>query len=208
VVTVSELIDVALLADVKKIPIDVLTGFGLQDIPDGGVRIDYVTPDGGPGRARLRWQITGLTGSTFDDSDNPITAYWVSRNRELAGRRDVVLLTEGESTCWTLWHLGFAAVGFPGADEVDCLELGHLEPAATAVIVAEWDDPDTYPNGVADFVTRVIQRLRACGFRGTIKVLDMAPVAEDINALYQSDPAGVERALENLIEAAPERGVG
>src|SRR5437763_2505884 len=201
----SEEISVALLSEVKKIPVAVLTGFGLADIPGGGVRIDYVTPAGHPGRARNRWQITGLTGSTFEDSDAPITAYWRPESRELAEKRDVVLLTEGESTCWTLWYLGWAAAGFPGAEEVGCLTLGHLEPASTAVIIAEWDDPDTYPGGVADFTERVTRQVRGCGFRGTLKVLDMAPVAEDINALYQADPAAFERRLEELVEAAPER---
>ncbi|MGH3696133.1 MAG: hypothetical protein ACRDRX_19430 [Pseudonocardiaceae bacterium] len=200
----TDLIDIDLLARVKGIPVEVLTGFGLRDLPDGGVRIDYVTPGGLPARARHRWQITGLTGSTFEVSDRPITAYWRPENKDFAGRRGTVLLAEGESTCWTLWYQGFAAAGFPGAEQVDCLELGHLAPASTAVIIAEWDDPDTYPDGVEDFVDRVVRRLRICGYGGTVKVLNFAPVAEDVNALYQADPSSFESSLEGMIRAAPQ----
>lgn len=201
----ADLTSVAELSALKHIPVEVLTGYGLRDIPGGGVHIDYLTPDGHPGRARHRWQVTGLTGSTFEESDRPVTAYWRPESREFARRRDTVLLTEGESTCWTLWYRGFAAAGFPGAEQVDCLDAGHWAPASTAVIVAEWDDPDTYPDGVGDFVDRVVRRLAARGFDGVVKVLDLEPVAEDINALYRADPERFETALLELISKAPKR---
>lgn len=201
----SDLVSIELLARVKRIPEDVLTRFGLHDIPGGGVRIDYPTPDGGLGRARHRWQITGLTGSTFEGSDRPIRAYWRPENREFAERHGIVLLAEGESTCWTLWYQGFAAVGFPGAENVDCFDRDHLAPAATVVIVAEWDDPDTYADGVADFVERVLRHLDHSGYPGEVRILDFAPVAEDVNALYQMDPAAFQQALLKLVDEAPQR---
>ncbi|CAM5644918.1 putative protein OS=Streptomyces fumanus OX=67302 GN=GCM10018772_38560 PE=4 SV=1 [Streptomyces fumanus] len=201
----SDLVSVDLLARVKHIPVEVLTGFGLRDIPGGGVRIAYPTPDGGLGRARHRWQITGLTGSTFEDSDRPVRAYWRPENREFAERRGIVLLAEGESTCWTLWYQGFAAVGFPGAENVDCFDRDHLSPAKTAVIIAERDDPDTYADGVADFVERVRRHLDACGYPGEVRLLDFAPVAEDVNALYRNEPAAFEKALLKLVAEAPRR---
>ncbi|MFF2374980.1 hypothetical protein ACFVUW_11420 [Streptomyces xiamenensis] len=201
----SDLVSIELLAQVKRIPADILVGFGLHDIPHGGVRIDYPTPDGGLGRARHRWQITGLTGSTFEDSDRPVRAYWRPENREYAERHGIVFLAEGESTCWTLWHQGFAAVGFPGAENVDCFDHRHLAPATTVVIVAELDDPDTYADGVADFVERVLRRLEASGYSGEVRILDFAPIAEDINALYQMNTKKFRQVLLKLVDGAPQR---
>ena len=46
-------IDVENLARLKGLPMAALRAFGVRDQESGGVRIDYIAPDGTPARARL-----------------------------------------------------------------------------------------------------------------------------------------------------------
>lgn len=201
-------IDVEILARVKGLPAAALRAFGVRDRHGGGVRIEYVAPEGTPARARLRMALGGLAGSSWEDGELPITAYWRPLASDLARRREPLLLCEGESSCWTAWQWGFGAVGIPGADQVAALRAQHLAYASAVAVVLEPDGPQTYPRGRACYLAEVRERLRAIGYAGRVATLDLDGVAADINTLYQAAPSAFAARLEELIQRALRRNDG
>lgn len=189
------------LAEAKGLPSQVLRSFGVQDEPSG-VRIPYVTPDGGPARSRHRKAVGGSANSWWDDADLPMTAYWHPVVPEFVRRRGALLVVEGESSCWAAWHGGFGAVGIPGSDEVDLLRPEHLGAAPLVVIVVEPDDPDTYPAGVAYYTGRLREHLQRIGYRGQVAQLSLDGVAEDLPALHRADSAAFATRLGSLVAEA------
>lgn len=202
------MIDLEELARAKGLPAETLRSFGLTDQPTGGVRIDYRAPSGGSLRARLRVAIGGPDGSRWEDSESPMGAYWQPLSDRLVDERGLLLLCEGESSCWTAWQSGFGAVGIPGADRVDLLRDEHLALAETVVAVLEPEDPQTYPHGRATYLAEVTGRLRALRYEGRVFVIDLDGIAADLNALFCADPRAFAGRLLELIEKAPALGSG
>jgi len=197
-------IDLETLARAKGLAAPVLRAFGLSDRATGGVRVEYLwPPHGGPARARLRLALGGLDGSRWEEGDAPIGAYWRPLVDELVRRRGVLLLCEGESSCWTAWEAGFGAVGLPGADQVDALRAEHLAGAPAVVVIVEPEDPQTYPMGRERYLSDVAARIHALGYRGRVLTLDLGPVAADLNALWRAEPAAFAERLASLIERSP-----
>src|SRR6266446_2296010 len=197
----TELVDRQSLALTYALPSAALRAFGVRDLPGGGVRIEYVGPDGRPGRARYRRAKSGVQGSAWESGDLPVIAYRHAMTDNPVHAKGVILLCEGESSCWTLWHCGFAAIGIPGADKVSCLRAGDLGSAQTVVVI-EPDGLETYPDGRDAYSGQVLRRLRETGYPGTVKMLYLDAVAKDINALYQAGPATFVPRLQRLLDLA------
>ncbi|MEV5506670.1 hypothetical protein [Streptomyces orinoci] len=198
---------VAELARAKALPEDALRRFGVTDVDGGGVREEYLSPDGTPVRDRFRWTPGGPTSSTWEERDLPRTAYWRPFVPGLARERGYLLLCEGESSCWTAWHHGVAAVGFPGADHIDVLGAGHLAGANVVGVVVEPDDPGTYPMGANSYRDEVLARLAELGLPDATRrvvVLSLTGVADDLVELHRQDPRGFRARLRTLIDGAPE----
>ena len=185
----------------KALPADKLRDFGVSDQPGGGVRIEYVGPDGKPGRARYRGA-RGVDGSTWECSGLPVIAYWHVAASHPVYRRDVLLLCEGESSCWTLWHCGFAAVGIPGGDRAACLREIDVASAQTVLIVVEPDGPETYPLGRDNYAAQIVRQLDSIGYAGAVNTLYMDAHAADINELYQLDPSVFAERLDRIVDRA------
>jgi hypothetical protein len=198
---------VAGLARAKGLPEEALRRFGVTDVDGGGVREQYLSPDGTPVRDRFRWTPGGPAGSTWEERDAPRTAYWRPFVPGLARERGYLLLCEGESSCWTAWHHRVAAVGFPGADHVGVLGAGHLAGADVVGVVVEPDDPGTYPMGAAAYRDQVLARLAELGLpdaKRRVVVLDLTGVAADLVELRRQDPAGFPARLQALLDGAPD----
>lgn len=197
---------VAALARAKALPEEVLRRFGVTDVDGGGVREEYLSPDGTPVRDRFRWTPGGPDSSTWEERDLPRTAYWRPFVPGLARARGYLLLCEGESSCWTAWHHGVAAVGFPGADHVGVLDAGHLAGADVVGVVVEPDDPGTYPMGAQVYRAGVLARLAELGLpdaKRRVVVLDLTGVADDLVELRRQDPPGFPARLRTLLDDAP-----
>ena len=76
-------------------------------------------------RQRIRTALSAKEGSTWSKGKEPLVPYGVWR---LAGSRELgyLVLVEGESDCWTLWHHDLPALGLPGATMAKLLDLKYL----------------------------------------------------------------------------------
>jgi len=198
----SSTVTVEMLAQVKGLRPDTLRRFGAADVP-AGVRIGYQTPSGHPGRARLRTALRGVDGSHWEDTELPVVAYWNPVVPQALDAQPWLLVAEGESDCWTAWAHGLAAVGLPGSGSVESLDGSHVVGAERVYMVAEPDNPRTYPDGVHRYVAKVATRLRTIGHQGEIRVLCPPPGLDDINAVYQHDPSDFVARLTALLRVAP-----
>ena len=91
------------LAADKKLPVEFLRQVGLHDCP-GGVEIRYRLEDGTPApRQRIRAALVAKKGSRWDEGSGPIVPYGLDRLQE-ARSAGYLVLVEGESDSWTLWH--------------------------------------------------------------------------------------------------------
>lgn len=94
---------------------------------------------------------------------------------------DTPILVEGESDVWTLRHHGREAIGLPGASSAGCLELTHVDGAASLYVHQEPDQ-----GGVTCY-SGVRKRLAEIGWSGRLYVfpivLDGRRI-KDPNALH------------------------
>lgn len=194
-------LSISALAAAMAVPADALRSLGLSNC-HVGVRVAYRLPDGGEARARVRRELGGPAACVWEVNDLPIVAYGTPRNREWLEERSDLMLFEGESSCWTAWHAGFAATGIPGADLVDVLDYDALYGAGSIVIMLEPDLPATYPRGRAWYERQVLSRLAAIAYPGKVARLDLEGVAENVNTLYRADPSQFAGRLETLLTAA------
>jgi hypothetical protein len=108
-----------------------------------------------------------------------------------------LILVEGESDCWTLWHHGYPALGIPGSSNVKCLAAEHVAGFDRIVIVSE---PDVAGQ---KFPAALSARLREIGFAGRIETLFMGPSGfKDPSALYLDDPPGFREKFDALLKEA------
>ncbi|MGK4579918.1 hypothetical protein [Kitasatospora sp. HPMI-4] len=198
-------VTVARLAEAKRLPVEALRRFGLGD-SDEGVRFTYASPAGLPGRTRLRTGMRGAGGSSWMPGDtSPVVAYSTAEGLGYARSAGYQIVVEGESDCWTAWQHGVPAVGIPGSDHWDALTLEHL-PVAEVFVQVEAESAQTYPGGVAEYVSAVVRRVRDVGFDGPVHQLELGGGISDLSDLYQSAPeefvAALRRALDRSRGAA------
>jgi hypothetical protein len=103
------------LATAKRLPMDFLRGLGLRDLPQGGVVIPYFDRTGE--QLFIRERESPRCGKNWfsQPAGIPLAAYgqWKLHEGEKAG---IIILVEGESDCWALWHHSLPALGIPGAN--------------------------------------------------------------------------------------------
>jgi hypothetical protein len=104
------------LAVLKGLPVDFLKSLGLTDDHHRGaaaVRIPYWHEDGSSLDPRYRCAASG--DKKVVSAKGAKTALYGRWYRDGVIGRGFVIIVEGESDCWTLWHRGFPAIGLPGA---------------------------------------------------------------------------------------------
>lgn len=178
-----ERITLEALARDKGLPPDLLRDLGCADLPNGGVRIPYRDLEGREVVARLRYALRAGDGSRWPKGAK-LTPYGLDRLAAARGK-GFLILVEGESDAWTLWHHGIPALGTPGADMAKTLEPEHLEGIRRVYLIQEPDQGgETFRRGIA-------ARLRDIGWAGELRVIPMADHGhKDPNAWHKADPAG------------------
>jgi len=192
----SPSISVSDLAREKSLSKEFLAGLGLEDRPGGGVVIPYrLTDESLAPRQRLRTALSAKEGSRWLPGNGEIVPYGLDRLVE--GREEgFIVLVEGESDCWTLWHHGIPALGIPGATQAKSIRPEHLVGIAQ---VYYWREPD---QGGDTFAAGIAARLAEIGYAGEIREMRIAG-EKDPNSLHQRNPEGFYQAFCKAIGEAP-----
>jgi hypothetical protein len=187
-------ITVAALAQAKALPVEFLQELGLHDLPSGGVGIPYYDITGMKLALKQRTALKAGEGSYWPKGQS-LTAYGQWRLDD-ARKHGSLILVEGESDCWALWHHGYSALGIPGASSARTLEAEHLECVEKVYVHRE---PD---NGGATFLQGMVRRLRDLGFRGAISELRMPDGIKDPADLQVADAESFRERFEAALQAA------
>jgi hypothetical protein len=182
---------VAALASAKRLPADFLTGLGLSDLPKGGVGIAYYDATGAEVAIKQRTALKAAEGSYWPKG-KPLMAYGCWRI-DRANKTGFLILVEGESDCWAVWHHGLPALGIPGANAVMTLLKEYIEGVPTIYVHRE---PD---KGGTAFVEGVGRRLADLKFAGKAFELRMPEGVKDPAELHAHDPKRFKAALEEAI---------
>jgi hypothetical protein len=185
---------VAALAEAKHLPAEFLRELGLHDLPQGGVGIPYYGPTGEEIAVKRRSALKATEGSYWPKG-TPLTAYGQWRLGD-AAKAGFLIVVEGESDCWVLWHRGLPALGLPGANTTKVLLHEHVEAIGTIYVHRE---PD---RGGAAFVEGVRVRLSVLGFEGRAFELRMPDGIKDPADLHVADSQQFFSRLEDAIRAS------
>jgi hypothetical protein len=178
----------------KKLPGDFLRSLGLRDLADGGIGIPYRELDGQQVLLKHRVALSAKEGSRWPKGA-PLMAYGLERLGD-ARELGLLVIVEGESDCWTLWHHGIPALGVPGASSAKVLESAHLSGIAKVFVIQE---PD---KGGDTFAQAVPARLKSIGYQGKVTLIHLD--AKDPSELHCRDPQGFKPAFEAALAQGPE----
>ncbi len=184
------------LAKHKGLPPTFLNDLGV-DQQNGRVLIPYRFPDGSPApRHRLRSALRAKDGSRWSGSetDGRIVPYGLDRLAD-ARTAGYVVVVEGESDCWTLWHHKLPALGLPGAKMAKVLAADHLKGIGRVFILHESDEAGE------SFVAGVSDRLRQIGFKGEVLEVSLNG-AKDPNELHKQNPTKFKAAFKSALKSA------
>ncbi|MCF6291294.1 MAG: hypothetical protein L3J03_09915, partial [Desulfobacterales bacterium] len=178
------------LARSKNLPSNALRDYGLREY-DNAVIIEYRDSDGNVIVEKRRTSSVAKSGSYWPKGQ-PLIPYGLDR---LSNEPDKpLILPEGESDCWTLWHHGYRALGIPGAGAVKTLEASHLETVDSIFIIQETDEAG------GRFVKGIRARLTELQYKG--RAFPVRLSAKDPNELHKQDPAGFKTSFDNALYLA------
>ena len=192
-------ITLATLAEHKGLPEQFLQSIGVSDNPEkpGEVLVHYDQANNE--LAKMHRIRTALTATEADgwtrQQIGPIVPYGLGRLSDVE-KQGYLVLVNGESDCWTLWHHGFPALGIPGAKMITSLEAEHLASVPKIYVVKEANKA----GGV--FVAAVAKRLQKIGWAGQAFVVAMPKGIKDPNELHKRDSAAFSEKFQALIDAA------
>lgn len=185
------------LAAFKHLPEAFLRTLGVKEFA-GGVVIPYWTASKKAARARLRHSLRGKKRFTwgrrdFDGKALQIVPYGVWRG----GSGAVLLIVEGETDCWAGWNYGEHVLGLPGAENVKCLELAHIEKYARLIVIQEPGDAGE------KFVRNVARRAKAVGYIGSVSGTSLID-SKDLSDLHIKAPGKFCETLFDSLQKAVE----
>ena len=182
------------LARDKRLPADFLSDLGLKNVADG-ILIPYGLLDGSSApRHRLRTALVAKKGSQWDAREGPIVPYGLERLTR-AQNAGFLIIVEGESDCWTLWHHGFPALGMPGAHMAKCLQPEHLAKISKLFVMRE---PDA---AGAAFIHAVPARLKEISWNGKVFAVSLDD-AKDPNDLHKRCTTDFKARFDAALQAA------
>jgi len=188
------------LAKIKKLPVEFLEKLGLKNFK-GGVIIPYWDSAGkqfieADGKPFLRYRAS-LFGDAKVRSRKGTRSKVYGLFLRPGWKEETLVLVEGESDCWTLWHHGVPAYGLPGASNVGPLNKEHLEGFTRIVICQEAD------HAGSQFVRNVAKKLKQLKFNGQVVRIGCGEF-KDPSDLHCADPDRFrERWASILAEAEP-----
>ncbi|OAI39423.1 hypothetical protein AYO40_05790 [Planctomycetaceae bacterium SCGC AG-212-D15] len=94
---------VADVAEAKRLPADFLASLGVHDLPGGGVGIPYYDPAGTELFTRERESRRAGAKRFYQPTRVALQPYGMNR-LDRAHKAGVLIVPEGESDCWALWH--------------------------------------------------------------------------------------------------------
>lgn len=186
------------LASAKGLPVSwLIDKCGLRDLDDGGVGIPYQDETGRRLLMRRRVKLSGKN-HTMQPKGIGLQAYGQWRKKGcLAAKVGEVVIVEGESDCWTLWHVGIEARGLPGATAAKCLTAELLE-GFTSVYV--WQEPG---EGGETFAGKAAAKLKKLGLLAAAKLIRGEAVgAKDPNSLFLTDREGFGEKMREVMAGA------
>jgi len=182
-------VTLAQLAGAKKLTPEYLSTLGITPV-GRELHMPYYDYDGAVVLYRRRTAISGTKGTR--DLEGAQTLPYGRNRLDLARESGYLIVVEGESDCWTLWHAGYAALGIPGASRTACLESRDLEGVPQVYVVREPGQSGQ------TFVPGVLRRLEKIGYRGEISELSCGD-AKDPSDLWIADPKKFKRRLDKLL---------
>jgi hypothetical protein len=184
------------LARAKQLPADFLRGLGLYDLPGAGVAIPYYDQAGEEIAVKKRTALKA-TGGSYWPRGQALASYGDWRIG-LANKAAFLVLVEGESDCWALWHHGIPALGIPGANSVKVLTAEHVACVQKIYVHREPDQ------GGERFVAGVVARLKQLGFTGQAFEIRCPEGIKDPADLHVRFPDQAEfcRVFEEVIKAS------
>jgi len=183
------------LAQAKRLQLLHLRQLGLLDTPDG-VSIPYYDEMHREIACKHRTALVAGAGSYWAKGV-PLSAYGRWRLVE-AREQKVLLLVEGESDCWTLWHYHIPALGIPGSHCFKTLEAHMLDHVERVYLHIE---PDA---GGQAFETNGLRRLAELKFAGSTFLFRMPAGIKDPSELHLDGPEHfVERLGAAMLSARP-----
>ncbi len=187
------------LANDKGLPEEFLKELGVAPvINEYGktvIRIPYRMEDGTEApRQRIRTALKAKKGSLWTKGEGAIAPYGLWKLPE-ARQTGFLVLVEGESDCWTLWHHGFPALGIPGADLAKKIQPDHLKDIEHIYVFREPDQ------GGTTFVDGVARRLQEIGWKGKAFELKLDGI-KDPNDLHKQNPAAFKEIFQKALDTS------
>jgi hypothetical protein len=187
-------LNVAELAEAKGLTEEFLRSTGVTDGFTGTgssrrpcVNIPYADEFGEIKAVRKRLSMYGALRFIWRRSDKT-TLYGLPRLAEIR-RKGQVVLVEGETDAWTLWHHCIPALGVPGASTWKERFRHYLD----GLEVYAWREPD---DGGDNFLQAVGRDLP------DVRVIEAPPDAKDPSDLYILNPDNFREQMLGLLEAA------
>jgi hypothetical protein len=181
----------------KKLPIDELRGYGLNEFtyPDRRrvIRIPYFDAEGKEASVRFRLAIgkeDGIDHRFRWKRGCRVLPYGMWKLSE-AKKAGYIVVVEGESDCHTLWHHKIPVLGIPGADTWRDEWATYLEAIPDVYLVVE---PDKAGESLRD-------RLMQSDLRENLQLLDFGK-RKDPSGLYLADPDGFPEAWKEILSKA------
>jgi hypothetical protein len=191
-------VTLAALAERKRLPVDFLRGLGWTEVVGHFgpyIEIPYARRGGDVHRVRKRSALVAKEGSSWGPGKGMVA--YEPDHGALAAQEGYVVVVEGETDTATLLFAGIPAIGVPGANAVNVLELVHLEGLRCVFASRETDAAGE------KFVAGVRERVKELGVEIPVHELKWPAAAKDPSALFIRDPEKfVETVHAALIEAA------
>jgi hypothetical protein len=176
------------LVRAKQLQEGLLRDLGLRDTAQG-VAIPYHDEHGNVLFERTRLSLEGAR-RFLRPPGVPLAPYGVDRLKS-AREGGFLILVEGESDCWTLWHAGFPALGLPGAGAARALIAEHVAGFRQVFVIREpGPGGDTFIRGNAE-------RLLQIGFAGEGFEVSIDGF-KDPSDLYCDDPSLFRERFEKV----------
>lgn len=184
------------LAKDKGLPASFLESLGVQNIGNG-VKITYYTARGKlNSKQRFRWSLAEKP--VWSKKGKTMICYGGWRIKEMAEKHDYMVLVEGESDSWTLWHHDLPAIGVPGADMGKLVAVGHVKPFDSVYI---WKE---HGRSGETFLKSVPRRLAKLEYQGKVFMI-RSPEYDDPNDLHKATmdkPGGFLKKWQEILRTA------